>query len=350
MNQQDIQIDRRAYAQVRRTAAYRALTSAWASPVLLACSGGADSVSLLMTAAIAAEAGRVHPFVVVHVDHGTRPETAEEGKFVAAVASAFGRPFVELELDASTLDGNQGPEAALRGLRYQAVARLADRLGIKAVVTAHTREDQIETILLRLLSGASALASTGMNAVQTLDSPSGSLEIRRPLLGVSRSDLHRTLAILGLGHREDPTNLDLSFRRNRIRQRIVPELEKFDPGFGDGLMRAVELAGADAAVVDRLARDAFEHNVEGSEGTAVIRRSFLRSADTAISTRVVRETVESLLTGDVRELTYERIRAVVDAASGRTGARIELPYGIVAIVERDRLVIGWSSECEAGDE
>jgi len=307
-------------------------------------------VSLVATAAVAAEAGRVAPFVVVHVDHGTRAETAREGRFVAALASAFGRPFVQLRLGGDSREGDQGPEAALREARYEALARLADRLGIQAVVTAHTRDDQIETILMRLLSGASPLASAGMKTVRTLESSSGSLDVRRPLLGVSREALHRVLEILSLPHREDPTNLDLTYRRNRIRYKVIPELELLDPGFGEGLTRAIELSGADSALVDRLAREAYENNVEVRVRTLSVSRSFLRSADAAITTRVVRTAVESLLAGDLRELTYERIRAVVEAAVGRTGANIELPYGIVAIVKRDRVVIGRKSECEAGDD
>ncbi|CAN5630804.1 hypothetical protein BH23CHL2_BH23CHL2_32400 [soil metagenome] len=308
---------------------------------MVACSGGADSMALLATASVALRAHRVPPFIVAHVDHATRPETRDEGRLVASAAAAFCRPFVQIRLQSDMVPRAQsaGPEADLRERRYEALSRTASRIGLVTVVTAHTKGDQVETILLRLLSGASSLASSGMKAVQEIEMGVGGLEIRRPLLDVPGPDVHQVLEILNLPHRDDPSNENLDFRRNRLRHRVIPELERLDPGFGEGLVRTMQHAAEDAMVVEQFAGVAYEQHVRRDGELMRINRPFLIESEFAISSRVVRDAIRSLSPADNREVTRERILAVVHAATGHSGARIEIPYGIVAVVERYHVVI-----------
>lgn len=298
-------------------------------------------MALLATASVALRADRVPPFIVAHVDHGTRPETRDEGRFVASAAAALCRPFVQIRLQSESGPHGQsaGPEADLRERRYDALSRTASRVGLRSVVTAHTKDDQVETILLRLLSGASSLASSGMRAVQEIETGGGCLDIRRPLLDVAALDVHEVLEILNLPHRDDPSNEDLDFRRNRLRHRVIPELERLDPGFGDGLVRSMQHAAEDATVVERIAGEACARHVRRDGERMHVNRQFLIESDLAISSRVVRDVVRSLSPADNREVTRERVLAVIRAAAGRNGSRIEIPYGIVAVVEQDHVVI-----------
>lgn len=345
MHSTQIRIDRRRFASIRRKAAYRAVVAAWDAPVIVACSGGTDSMALLAVAAIARDARRVAPFVAVQLDHGVRPESHREGSVVASVCRAMDVPFVQLTLGRSTAIESQGLEADLRALRYGAFASCAARLGLQEVVTAHTRNDQIETILLRLLSGSGSIANAGMRPARTINTTAGPVTVLRPLLSVTRAELEEILEILAITHVEDPTNEDISYRRNRLRQRVIPELKGLDPGFGDGLIRAVEHARLDAEALDHLARAELTHSI-GRPGTGVrvVPRKLVRCVDEAIATRIVRAAILELTPADNREVTRERIAAVVAAASGRTGSRIEIPYGVVARVERDRIVI--ARECD----
>lgn len=339
MNDPAINVDRRRFAAVRRTAVYRALLEHFDRPVILACSGGTDSAAMLATAAVAYAGDRIPAFLVAHVDHQARDGSAKEGRFVAALARAFGCPFVQLQLARPTNHPAGGIEAMLRSRRYAALARLAGSVGVDVVATAHTKDDQIETILLRLLSGAGAIASAGMRSTQMLETEAGRIVVSRPLLNISRVELSKILEILELPHVEDPSNLDLSFRRNRIRHRIIPELEALDPGFADGLIRAVGHARDDADVLDRLADEWYEREMSFCDGRRVMLRKSLVSLDSALATRVVRRAVLELVDSDHREVTMERIAAVLAAAGGRTGAVIELPYGIVARIEGDSIII-----------
>lgn len=287
-------------------------------------------MALLAIAGIARNAGRVGPFVVAHVDHGARPASAHEGRKVADVARLFGSPFVQLRPDREAMPQSSGPEAGLRQLRYDALGRLGNALRTDVIVTAHTENDQIETILLRLLSGSSSLANAGMAQRQLIPTAAGDVLVVRPLLGIPRTALTDILAELKLDHIHDPSNDDLRYRRNRLRARVIPELRKLDAGYGPALVRSTEHARLDGEVVDRIAGEVFREIVQQSGDSTSLARSELNQLELAIATRVVRAAILELIPGDARELTYERVTAVVEAAKRGNNARIEIPYGIVA--------------------
>ena len=330
---------RRAFAAVRRTPAYRAVAKSWSEPVILACSGGADSMGLLVVAAVARAAGRVGPVIVANVDHRTRPETADEARLVAEQARRFSLPFVAVRVEGMADEMEGGPEAALRELRYERLARLSRSLGIHTVVTAHTRDDQVETVLLRLLTGASPLGAAGMEHESTFDTRHGTIRLLRPLLGVGRADLVTVLELTQTPHAEDPSNLDPRYRRNRIRHELLPLLRDIEPGADQALLRSVELARQDAEIVEALAQERYRAVVRRDGEGAWVDRGFLRSEPAAVSGRVLKMVATGLIGGDAREITHERISAVIAAARGRTGAVIELPYGLRAIIERDHVRI-----------
>jgi tRNA(Ile)-lysidine synthase len=147
------------------------------------------------------------------------------------------------------------------------------------------------------------------------------------------------LELLDLPHLDDPSNDDLTFRRNRVRHRVIPELAALDPGFGGGLIRAVEHAATDARFVEAVSDACYQQVTRRDQGRVELPRGWLTELDPALATRVVRRAVLELIVGDSREMTAERTLAVIQAAGGWSGATIELPYGIVARVERDVVAI-----------
>ena len=314
-----------------RTGPYRAITGAWTHPVALACSGGVDSTALLLLASEALRREKVAPFVVMHVDHRTRPETAAEADFVRGLCAERQIPFVPLQLDESTGIHGRSAEDVWRERRYAVLERAARRLGISTVVTAHTRDDQVETALMRLMMGSHRL---GMPA--TLDR--GDITVQRPLLNVSREELVKVLEIAGVEACEDPSNYDTSYRRNAVRHEIMPRLASVFPGYEDALIRSLSLRELDAAFADEQALDVSEALCQkrGREEITIARKG-LAELHPAIASRVLRLAAQYLIAGqDDRELTFERIEAVRAAAdSGRTGALLELPYGVRVHIERD---------------
>lgn len=324
--------------KLHRTAAYRAIVDSWPEPVGLACSGGIDSTALLLVATWALRKGRVGPFIVLHVDHKTRPETAEEQQHVGTLARSLDVPFEGLRVRASVKDSGS-TEARLRELRYDALAGAVERLGLHAVVTAHTLDDQVETILMRLMSGSGGLALAGMQSETRLATARGPLTVLRPLLDVRRTQLQDVLCNAGVEPLNDPTNVDTNYRRNAIRATVIPAMRDIDPGFDLGLRRAVSLASRDAEYCDAEAGRVFDEIVVIDPSVARIERAALNNLHPAIGARVIRMAILARLSGDVREITLERVDEVRRAASGRTGAQIEVPGGLVAVVERASITI-----------
>jgi tRNA(Ile)-lysidine synthase len=190
-------------------AALQEFFNAHVGKTLLAVSGGADSLALL-TAAAAVAPERVG---VASVDHGLRPASADEVKSVGRLAQALRLPFHSVALG---LAPGPGMEARAREARYAALEEVRVAGGYALIATAHTREDQAETLLMRLARG-SALRGAGAIRAQLG-------HIVRPLLGVARADLEAYVAAQGLSPARDPSNVDPSLLRARVRAGVLPAL------------------------------------------------------------------------------------------------------------------------------
>lgn len=213
------------------------------SLVLVACSGGADSVAL---AAAAAHAGV--RCAIGHVDHGLRPESGADAEFVRALAERLSLPFFVRrirDLDLKEL----GLEAAAREVRYRALTEMAREAGAAAVATAHTRRDQAETVLLRLLRGAGPSALAGVRRGRPL---ADGIELLRPFLAVSREATEAYCAQRGLPFLNDPHNLDPARARARLRA-LWPALRELNPRVEEALAGAAELFASEDELLTRLA-------------------------------------------------------------------------------------------------
>lgn len=324
-------------ARLARTRAYRAVTGAWSEPAAIACSGGVDSTALLLVATEALRRGKVGRFTVLHVDHRTREDSARDAEFVAALCNELSIPFVSLRVDAAGSVPGRSDEDVWRERRYKTLLKAAVDHGLRYIVTAHTQDDQVETILMQLFAGA---ARWGMQTSTFIDEPSD-VSILRPLIDTKRTDLEEVLAIAGITPLIDPSNVDTRFRRNAVRHELVPVLSRVVPGFERPLLRTAAIHRRDAEYCDDQARDAFSSMVVARhDGFVGVDRTALREAHPSISSRVVRlAAIEVAQVAESRELTFERLEAVVRAASGRTGAVIELPYGVRVDIYRTLVAV-----------
>jgi tRNA(Ile)-lysidine synthase len=216
--------------------------------VLLAVSGGADSVALLR-AMVELKRGGEGRLIVAHLNHGLRPEAETDQRFVEELCQKIG---VACEVGKAKIDGalaGDGLEAAARQARYQFLAETAGRVGARYVVTAHTADDQAETILHRILRGTGMGGLSGMGRTR----PLAAATLLRPLLAFRREELLDYLRHLGQPFCRDASNEDRRFTRNRIRHELLPQLaEQFNPGVADALLRLGRLAGEAQAIIDRL--------------------------------------------------------------------------------------------------
>ncbi|WP_431882802.1 tRNA lysidine(34) synthetase TilS [Micromonospora gifhornensis] len=299
-------------------------------PVLVACSGGADSLALAAAAAfVAPRSGRVAGLVTV--DHGLQTGSAERAEAVARWAEQAGLSPVELvRVEVAGRPG--GPEAAAREARYQALVEAAGRHRAAALLTGHTRDDQAETVLLALARGAGPRGLAGMPVRRDL----GGVPLVRPLLEISREQTRAACAALRLTPWQDPHNLDPAYARSRVRAQLVPALvETLGPGVVDNLARTARLVAADNAVLDELAGGALLAARHPDGGLAT---KTLADLAGAVRGRVLRAWAHEL--GSPPAALSHRHIAALDAlvTAWRGQGAAYLPGGLRVVRQADRLL------------
>jgi len=281
--------------------------------VLVGISGGSDSVALLL----ALDAAPDLEVVAGHLDHGMRTDSGEDAAWVRQLCKARGITLEMERIDLPRIVADQGgnTEEVGRTLRYAFLARAAKATGCDHVVTAHTRNDQAETVLMQLLRG-SAYAK-GIDPVR------GS--IVRPLLEWSREDLRGWLDAQGQGWREDQSNRDIARDRAWLRHEVLPRLERRRPGTLVRLAQYGHLQRDQAAFLADEAQRRF--------GTDAISRSALERAPRAVQREALTQRIRSE-GGDVTSLHLEALLDVLDEG-GVT--RQDLPGGVRVRVLRDEV-------------
>jgi tRNA(Ile)-lysidine synthase len=230
-----------AVATVRR-AVRRALVDVEpGATVIVACSGGADSLALLAATVFEGRKAGWH-VVGATVDHGLQEGSADHAARVVAQMAALGAAET-IGARVSVEGGGMGPEAAARQARYAVLAEMAERFGAEAVLLGHTRDDQAETVLLGLARGSGGRSLAGMR--RAFD------QYRRPLLDVGRDDTVTACQVEGIEFWDDPHNADPRFARSRVRTRVLPQLEtELGPGVTEALARTADQLRADMDLLD----------------------------------------------------------------------------------------------------
>jgi len=295
--------------------------------IVLAVSGGPDSIALLHGAASVAgvHGWRLH---VGHLDHGLRRESVSDADFVAATASELALPCTVGRADVRALAAaeHRSMEDSGRRARYRFLSELAGEVGSGTwIATAHTADDQAETVLMRLVRG------TGQRGLRGIPARRG--HVIRPLLGQRRGRLREMVDALGLAYRLDATNADpAAASRNRVRAELLPLLERLNPGMVDALTRFANLAADDDTALDAMASAQLAGR-RGVDGTL----DWHDPPQRGIGRRVMR-----LAIGEPAP-DASRIEALLDAAEGSRGnLTVELGGGRSAFVRGRRIAIGAS--------
>ena len=299
------------------------------SVVVVACSGGADSLALL--SATIFEGHKLGLRVVgATVDHGLQEDSGDVAARVVEQMAAMGTDEtygVRVQVDSDGL----GPEAAARRARYAVLGQVAERLGAQVVLLGHTRDDQAETVLLGLARGSGGRSLAGMRRAFEV--------YRRPLLDVPRADTITACQVEGLAWWDDPHNADLGYARVRVRQRILPMLEEdLGPGVAETLARTADQLRADMDLLDDVAEAAFADARRHAESDQAAGKTYdvvtLAAQPGPIRTRVLR--LAALEAGAINsELTYDHVRALDGLVTQWRGQRwIDLP-GHVRAARRD---------------
>ena len=284
-------------------------------PVMVGVSGGADSVALMHALRQLRTDNALGSVLVAHFDHNLRPDSAEDGEFVAKLARQAGWEFITARAQTDP-DGPDASEAAAREQRYAFFRSAADRVGARYLALAHTKNDNIETILHRILRGTGLRGLAGIARTRRL---SEMTTIVRPLLDVSRQDVLAFLKSIEQDFRTDPTNQSLAYTRNRIRHELLPHLrEHYNQNVGEGLLRLAEhAADGHRALADSASELLEEAKVACDDGVALDCETLVgagRAAATEVFRLVWRErdwNQQAMTTDHWRRLyeaCWERIR------------------------------------------
>jgi tRNA(Ile)-lysidine synthase len=301
--------------------------------VAIALSGGPDSVALVHILRELERDGELVVAGVAHLNHRLRGIAADEDEqFCRALATALRLPIEVERIDVRALAREQGRsvEDAARVARYAFLERAADRLGADAIAVGHSRDDQAETFLLRLIRGAGPRGLAGIL-------PRAG-RVVRPLLDISRADLRAYLSQRGIPSCEDASNSDVMVPRNRVRHELIPYLEReFSPGIVDVLAREAAIARADE---DRLQKEAIDlvtsvvlRDVHGAQ----VDVAALTLLHPALAARVARLALSEL--AGPRFIGFDHVHAFLNFARyAAAGAALSLP-GQQVVHGGDRIVL-----------
>jgi len=294
--------------------------------VLVAVSGGADSVALLHLLHALAESWRL-TLHVLHVDHGLRADSAADAAFVRALGARLGVP-VDVE---RVHVGAGSVEAAARLARYTALEAWAERLGAARIAVGHTLDDQAETVLMRVLDGA------GVRGLAAIPPVRG--RIIRPLVELRRAALREMLTAESIAWVEDPTNRDPKFRRNRIRHELLPLLEtSYATDVIPALARVARLAREAVDALDRAATLELERLAVVQPDTFTLPRGALAALPASVAAEVLRQAAARLGSrAPLRAWAHRGLRRVLAPSPPRRPFRLG---GVTVEVSGDRVRVG----------
>ncbi|HEV8430773.1 MAG TPA: tRNA lysidine(34) synthetase TilS [Pyrinomonadaceae bacterium] len=312
--------------------------------IIVAVSGGADSTALLLALEELKRHSRLHfSICVAHLDHGLRTSSRKDAKWVSELAAKLGFKSVigrsKVADDARATSDNL--EQAAREARYVFLQRTAKRVSANYVLTAHTMDDQAETVLMRLMRGSAGFGLGGMEALRPL-AKNSSVQLVRPLLWARRMDTEDYCRLRKTLFLSDEMNDDLSFARVKVRKQLLPLMKSFNNRIVEAISRTATQLREDSAVLfndsDALLRRAAVSNEESETHPPVLDVKVLANAPPALRRRALRQWLSDAR-GSTRRLEMVHLLAVERLLESNSGGKVvELPDGGRVRRQRSRLL------------
>ena len=288
------------------------------SRILVACSGGPDSMALLyLLQDIATHRHTTYKIGVAIVDHCIRPESKDEVLWLQHQVEELGLPFYSATFDVPHLskEHKKSEETIGRQVRYQWLNEIAQSEGYDYISVAHHKDDQAESILAHIIRGSGLNGLTGMSVVQS----EYAIPVVRPLLDVTKENLLAYIGTKHISYCVDSTNEDVRYQRNRIRHRIIPELEAVNPAVVDAIVRLGSSVNEDVMVISDLTARTFDKLVSIGDDEVRISRRALRQEPLAIQRRLWQRlvsTIDSDLT--LTSAHQEQLLDIVNTGEAKT--------------------------------
>jgi tRNA(Ile)-lysidine synthase len=309
--------------------------------VLVAVSGGVDSVVLLEVLCILAPELSL-ALVIAHLDHGLRGrEAKEDARFVASLGKAKGVPVILEQIDVARVskDERLSLEEAGHRVRRRFFEETSQKVGATRIALGHTRNDRAETLLFNLIRGAGPTGLVGIRPV--------SLPYIRPLIDTSREEVLSFARSQGLAWREDRTNQDLDFSRNRIRHQIIPLLEQMNPRFLDALHRTSDLLLEEQQALETLLERPWEEvRAFDGKGEVIFHRHRLAELPSGLIGLLLRRGITHVR-GNLQGIEKVHIDALCRLArSFQSHGELDLP-GLAVRVQNDELLLSTQIKAKA---
>lgn len=303
--------------------------------IVLGLSGGPDSMALLY---ILLATRKIIPFnlVLAHVNHGVRGDDAvKDEMFVKDISNRLNLAYFSTRVDMVAVAKEEGisAEEAGRKLRYGFFREIIKKLGSGKIAVAHNKNDQAETLIMRIMRG------TGIDGLKGMEFQTG--DIIRPILNIGRLEIEKYIEDNNIPTVLDKTNLEPIYTRNKVRLELIPYIEKnFNPNIIDTLFRLSENATLDTKFLDELTVKKYDFLLKKRDKYSIVLNgdNFVKE-DIAIQRRIVRKTILDLLQ-TLQGIEEIHVSSVVELFNEKnTGKRIDLPGAIIARVSYENLII-----------
>ncbi len=302
--------------------------------LIIAVSGGIDSMGLLYVFAGLKKELNLG-LTAVYIDHGLRPdETPEEIRLIRKSAAALKIPCEvnHVAVKEYAQDNKISIEHAARELRYKSLRKTAFKKGGSNIAVAHTSDDQVEQILLKLFKGSGMKGLSGMRFKYK--------DIIRPFLNIDKYQIVEFLDNSEIKHCEDSSNLDLSFSRNRVRHKILPYLEKtFDKGIRESLLKTGSILTQDEQYLNEATNKAWTDFVNVEEKEGLLNIHIVKSDIKNLHTSIQRRLIEEILWRIGNSASYENIIHIIKMLNnGITGKELHLKQGLRVVLQKKKLL------------
>ena len=283
--------------------------------ILIACSGGPDSLALLDILSILRPAYNLR-LAVCYVHHGIREAADEEVRFVRKEAEMRDCAFICRRADVPSLAAQEhaSVEAVGRRERYRLLREEKDRLNAAVIAVAHHQDDQAETVLLHILRGSGL---TGLGAMRPQND-----DVIRPLLGITRRDIDAYVKERNLTPCHDETNDSVQFMRNRIRLELLPMLRQYNPSVVGDLNRLAQIAQAEDDCMAQWAERLYVSHVRPCDGGAGVEKKWLLVQPLAVQRRLVRLLCRNV-TGTERDIPFHYVETIRELACKGSGKQFQ---------------------------
>jgi len=298
--------------------------------LLVGVSGGPDSVCLLHILSLLEETlgASLH---IAHLDHMLRgADSAADSRYVSDLAQRLGIPVTveRRDVEAYQQEHRLSLEEAARKVRYNFYCEVAESIGAKRIALGHTKDDQVETILMHMVRGTGLAGLRGMQPVTTWQGRGGTLLLVRPLLEVTRVEIEEYCCACDLEPRTDVSNYSPAFLRNRLRYELVPLLESYNRNISGALLRTARTAADDLSFLEEHVSVAWSQVVTEQPNGLLLNSEALLSLHPSLQRHLLRRVLGQIL-GELTDIQLIHIEKMMEALSKPAGRRLSLPRGLV---------------------